>query len=263
MAGDETQRHSNIMFGRQLSVGKIQRHSDRTVAPPANPWMQTTTDTAFDLVNPHPEMVDFKTHIPEALSRIGRFNGTIRSGIYSVAQHSVIGADAIYRETGSNLKAAAFLLHDAHEAYIGDIITPAQNALCSIAAKTAFLDKSRSLPGVNDMERARAASDIVSEAISMLKIRIDVAIYQAAGMDYPLSPDIRKAVKEMDLRMCATERRFLLGPSPAPWHSSIEEAKPVRLQGRLTVWPWPDAADAFCLRLHRYIPDFAKRQRVA
>jgi len=31
--------------------------------------------------------------------------------------------------------------------------------------------------------------------------------------------------------------------------------------GKMSVWPWPDAADAFCERLTRYIPQFQSPTR--
>lgn len=60
------------------------------------------------------EIVD----IAHSLSRINRYNGhTIKP--YSVAEHSCI----MFDHMDLTLKKAA-LLHDAHEAYIGDIVKP-------------------------------------------------------------------------------------------------------------------------------------------
>lgn len=61
--------------------------------------------------------------IAAALSRICRFNGHLRHDVehYSVAQHSVIVSYACEPQY-----ALAGLMHDAHEAYLADITSPAK-----------------------------------------------------------------------------------------------------------------------------------------
>jgi hypothetical protein len=200
-------------------------------------WLQTGFGLAFDLLDPRPEMVNFEVDVAESLARLTRFTGHVRSGVYSVAQHSVMGADALRRETGSDDLAAAFLLHDAHEAFLGDIATPVASAIAAEAGH---------LGGVE-------AGIAVTSALRSLKHRIDQAVHLRAGLSWPLPPSTAEAVKEMDLRMLATERRFLLGPSPFCWSESVERAQPIRIIGKFRVWPWPEAADAFRDRLTRYL----------
>lgn len=222
---------------------------------PRGPWIQTGAGIAFDLFAPTRAMVDFDIDIAEALARLPRFTGHIRSGGYSVAQHSVMGADALLSETGRVEIAAAFLLHDAHEAYVGDMATPVAHALAAYvgacAASHPVLREKLEPKGAYDIGK-----DIAAAGMRAIKATVDAAIHEAAGIAWPLPDDVRAAVKEMDIRMLATERRHLLGPSPAAWHASIENAKPVRLIGKMSVWPWPDAADTFRERLRRYIPQF-------
>lgn len=202
-------------------------------------WLQTASGRAFDLMNPDWRQVDFAVDVPEALARIARFTGHVRAGPYSVAQHCVIGADAVFRETRDRQAAAAFLLHDAHEAYLGDKATPIAEA----EAQTAEMLS----PG---------AGRIVREMQRLMKRRIDVAIYAAAGLGNDGCPErYRRLVHEYDLRMLATERRHLLGPSPQPWHPFVEHVEPLRMVGKLTVWPWTKAADEFRERLRRYLPE--------
>lgn len=200
-------------------------------------WLQTASGSAFDLLDPRPEDVHFAVDVAEALARIARFTGHVRSGPYSVAQHSVIGADALFAETHRPELAAAYLLHDAHEAYVGDIATPIAQALAQWALAAMMCGDTAVRDGLRD-----------------LKARIDKAIHRAAGMAWPLPAEIRAKVKLMDLRMLATERRHLLGPSPMPWAVAIETAEPVPLRGKLTVWPWPKAAEEYRIRLTRYCP---------
>lgn len=78
------------------------------------------------------EPVDIElTSIAASLSRQARFNGNGSSKI-SVAQHCIVGATALAGGTGNYLAALWFLLHDAHEAYTGDIITPMKNEIVDL-----------------------------------------------------------------------------------------------------------------------------------
>jgi hypothetical protein len=202
------------------------------------PWLQTASCIKFVLTAPTPEMVDFDIDIPEHLSRIARIGGAVRGGIYSVAQHCCIGCDAIFAETLDPMLAAYFLLHVAHEAYIGDIATPVQHALDAIFAESYG---SRCTPsGIG--------------AIKLLKDRIDSAIYSAAGLPWPVKADTAREIKTFDIRMLATERRHLMGKPPAPWADEVEAAEPLRLKGKLKIWPWPQAADAYRERLAQFLP---------
>jgi hypothetical protein len=155
-----------------------------------------------------------------------------------VAQHNVVGADAIYRDTGDAEAAGVFLLHDGHEYVLGDKATPIAQAEAATAEAI--------FPG---------AGRIVEAMQRQLKHRIDVAIYRAAGLGEKGCPDrYALIVHSYDIRMLKTERAQLLGPSPMPWHASIEQAVPIRLTGKITVWPWPKAADEFRDRLDKYLP---------
>mgnify|MGYP000976773550 FL=1 len=213
---------------------------------PRNPWVQTGSGIAFDLLEPTPEMVNFEVDIAESLARIARFNGHIRSGAYSVAQHSVMGADALFRETGDPRLAAAFLLHDAHEAYIGDMPTPVKWALMGVA---------RALyAGAGYVTMDSAARDMKA-ALKSLTEAIDRCITGAAGLS-PLLPSERDIIKTMDLRMLATERAHLMVAPPHPWHPDVETARPLRLPHNFTVWTWPKAADEFKARCKRWLPRF-------
>ena len=101
------------------------------------PWIQTWSGGKFDLIDPTPKMIDIMD-IAKSLSKQCRFNGHTTS-FYSVAQHSVEllkyhlseneeeyeiirkGDADVY---GFLQKAMTVLLHDASEAYIGDMTSP-------------------------------------------------------------------------------------------------------------------------------------------
>lgn len=77
----------------------------------------TASGKIISLNDPTPEMIDIQD-IAGALSKICRFGGHT-SAFYSVAQHSVLVASLV----PDSLKKEA-LLHDATEAYLGDVIKP-------------------------------------------------------------------------------------------------------------------------------------------
>lgn len=76
----------------------------------------------IDLIHPTMEQISI-TDIFHSLSNLCRFNGAC-SEFYSVAQHSCMVAVVVEPE----LQLSA-LLHDAAEAYIGDIATPLKRML--------------------------------------------------------------------------------------------------------------------------------------
>lgn len=85
-------------------------------------------------LSPNEEEVDMQD-IAVAMSNTCRYNGLV-SSFYSVAQHSVImsyWAEDLHEETNPDIARAA-LLHDAAEAWIGDIPSPLKR-LCPMISK--------------------------------------------------------------------------------------------------------------------------------
>jgi uncharacterized protein len=77
-----------------------------------------------DLTNPTPESIDLRT-IANALSKECRFgNQTPENIFYSVAEHSLHAVHLAFNENESKECLRAILLHDAAEAYIGDLPKP-------------------------------------------------------------------------------------------------------------------------------------------
>ena len=80
--------------------------------------------TAIDLASP--DTYEFKVEpIAKMLSKVKRFNGYGQD----VATHSVLMARILYSYTGNPHIALAGLLHDAQEAFIGDVATPVKHAV--------------------------------------------------------------------------------------------------------------------------------------
>jgi uncharacterized protein len=168
--------------------------------------------TVKDLADPDPAIVCF-LEISGTLSRIARFNGIPGGTAYSVAQHSVMGAQAILNEGGSQREATLFLLHDAHEWALGDITRPMQDLLCGLLPSLA-----------------------VKAAIERAKSAWDDAIYHAAGLPLPSAwtPRERKTVKAMDDRMCAAEAVALFGRRAA---SQFPPFVVPKTTGAIKPWP--------------------------
>lgn len=191
-------------------------------------WSQTLKGRVFDLIDPMPHMVDF-AEISETLSRLHRYGGASEKPV-SVALHTLIACDA-----AEERDRAYVLLHDAHEAYIGDITTPAAHGLIARA----------------EWRNGAIGRAAVRMAIDDLKSCIDTAILAAAGLP---PPDLQRAarVKTADIVALVTERRDFLGPPPRPWAPKIEAAEPLAQKYRLR--PATEVADELLARFKTYLP---------
>ena len=189
----------------------------------------------IDLLNPKESDVNI-CFIAQALSRIPRFNGlTGDYGTYSVAQHCVIGADAMYKATGDKELALSFLLHDAHEAFLGDITRPVQKCF---------------------------GSDFCSQLESK-KSKWDEVIYQTFGLTPPSAYDKDDPIHVMDDLMLAYELQRFFPQHLKQWPDneiiiSPEEkfnisivAEMIRL-GLAETWPSVVAVDRFLTCLLEY-----------
>lgn len=136
-------------------------------------WIQTYTGKAFDPLHPEAEALDV-VDVAHSLALQCRFNGHCRV-FYSVAEHSVRVSLAV--PPGLALWG---LLHDATEAYVGDLPRPIKHRLPDYQAAEERLMR------------------LVAERF---------------GLVWPMPPE----VVEADTRLLATEARDLMAPPPAPW----------------------------------------------
>lgn len=150
------------------------------------PWMQTHSGRRFPLIEPTVADVHWPD-IAYHLAHTNRFCGA--AGGYTVAQHTVFALRWVTAEVQPY-----WLLHDAHEAYMGDLIRPAVAALDHLATDAA----------------------IIRPAVRALKEGIDRAIYAAAGLSPP-SESRTQLVEYYDTCMLLTECRDLLGDAAADW----------------------------------------------
>lgn len=156
--------------------------------------------------------------IAETLAKIPRWGGKNPGAPFSVAQHCVMGANALHRETGDVRLAAAFLLHDAHEAFIGDFEVTVIN----------YFD-----------------DDDVRSIIESVKRELDEEIAFAARMIVGMFSIAQ--VRAMDRRMALAEARALFGATDAQLAALGFDVRldPPALTGAIKPWAWPKAADEY------------------
>lgn len=153
-------------------------------------WMQTFTGRQFYPLDPKPADVDI-VDIAHALSMLCRYNGHVER-FYSVAEHCIHLSYAVAPE-----HALWALLHDATEAYVGDMIRPLK----------------RSMPDYV------IAEDLVMAAIAT---RFNLFVTHWTRHTLPngsegLLPAMPPQVKAADTAILLDERMALLAEPPRPW----------------------------------------------
>jgi hypothetical protein len=177
-------------------------------APPApGPYLQTVSGRWVNPFDPDPAQLD-AGDIARALANQCRFGGHSR-GFYSVAQHSVIVSRLVEERGADTEEVFAALMHDATEAYLGDMPHPLKHRS---ALGAAF----------------KAAEDHLEGAIRDR---------------FRIKPDVPE-IKLVDRALLATERRAF---SAENWHwPELGGVEPLDLE--LTAWSPDEAAQAFAQR---------------
>ena len=134
-------------------------------------WIETASGLKYHFLDPSPDEIDIQD-IAFALSNKTRFSG--HTQFYSVAEHSV----AVAYRLPTHLRLAG-LLHDAAEAYLGDIPSPLK----------AVLPDYRALEKLNEMAIAS-------------KFDVD--------LEHP-------AIKEADRKALFTEAHYLIPSKGVDW----------------------------------------------
>lgn len=189
-------------------------------------WMTTCTGrdhhfvghNLLDLGQDQPLLIH---EIAHSLAQINRFTGHA-SRPYSVAEHSLLVADLARMAGASHSVQLAALLHDAHEAYTGDVSSPVK---WRIGEPWRTFEHSQEVPVQN-------------------ALRIRCAAHSG-----------RARITQWDLEALATERRDLLLFDPqinAAWQALDNPAHPIRPSAahRLNTpereaMTWLDWRDAF------------------
>lgn len=190
-----------------------------------NTKIVTYTGKAFDLLNPSPDMVRIED-IAHSLANICRYTGHTRY-FYSVAQHCVLMAEADL--PGDPLQR---LLHDAAEAYIGDIAKPWKQLL--------WVD-------ISEIQSPRGHPNSIHQSVKTWENKIQKVIGLALGVDLSHSAE----VKEADNRMYLAEIRDLMPPSEEfrKWEGDL---KP--LSAEIVCWN-PQAAEIMFLSTYNQLKE--------
>ena len=164
-------------------------------------WMTTISGVMFDVVNPNHELVT-ALDIAHHLSLINRFNGATWRP-YSVAEHSLLVLEIAERElrvTDPSALLACFM-HDGHEAYFGDVISPVKHELGAPA--------------------------------SIMELRLARTVQRRFGL-ITASTAYEDVIRRADLMALATERRDLVSPHRGMWSvlTGIEPVTWVDLRDR-------------------------------
>jgi hypothetical protein len=120
----EGQQLGQLLEEATQREGKLKKEENMDVGMEGH-WILTSKARKFDFSNVSSNEVCIE-EIASALSKICRFNGHC-SEFYSVAQHSVLVASrtmGIYQGGVRDFVFRAALLHDAAEAYLGDMVYP-------------------------------------------------------------------------------------------------------------------------------------------
>jgi hypothetical protein len=165
-------------------------------------WMPSMSGASIELARPVVAEVNFR-EMATALAQINRFNGQTPKTI-SVAQHLIIGC-----EIASPELRPWWLLHDAHEERVGDVIAPLKEAMRDIARE----------------KYGEQGVEIVEGVRQLLEERHDIVIHQAAGLPLP-SRTQQIEIKRIDWIALATERRDFHAAQQRPWWIDFYKVQP-------------------------------------
>lgn len=179
-------------------------------------WLGMPAGRRFYPLDPRADEVRIED-IAHSLANTCRFGGRCEP-FYSVAQHCCWVSEQVERFVPH--LALAALLHDAAEAYIGDIVLPLKaHMFC-------------------------APDERSPEPIDRTESRIMRAIHDAFGLEWPLLPAVRGVIKTADAVALATEARDLMGDPKWPGLTTPD-------RGVLVPWTPQQAKGHFLDRFNR------------
>lgn len=187
---------------------------DTVLSGSRGPHVFLASGLPFALLDPRPEEVDFAAFVHH-LARQNRYCGATPLPL-TVAQHTCLVAALVPVEARPYA-----LLHDFHEAVIGDLTTPLKHALRIHAGR-----------------RGGAAFDPVEE----ISRPIDAAVHAAAGLAWPPPDSVAEAVARADFTAFLTEVRDCAPPEMAAWARRTWPDAP-RSPRQIRPWTWAAAEE--------------------
>jgi len=173
-------------------------------------WLHTYLGHRFWVLDPRPEDLHVED-IAHALALQCRWNGHV-SSFYSIAQHCVLMSQHVPEED-----ALWALLHDAPEAYLGDVVRPLKVAMPIYNA-------------------------------------IETKVMTAVCERYGLAPDMPKSVHEADNRILENERIRLKPDLADDWRPMTKRMEPLPFE--LEPWSWQRAKEEYLQRFRALCSDF-------
>lgn len=179
------------------TASDVRKHLAPTDDTIVGDWMETASGRKFYPLSPRASDVD-RYDIAHHLGRIGRYNGAVKVEHYSVAEHSVLISQWLEHEYPTEpFLAYQGLMHDAPEAYIGDMVRP--------------------LKKQDEMLPFREAEDRIWQAIVFSNRML-------------LTVDLDPRVKEADNRIIVDERAQVMRPSHNVWGSDNLEPLGIKIR---------------------------------
>jgi hypothetical protein len=184
-------------------------------------WMviMTASGGPLDLMDPDPAAIE-PADIAQALSRLDRWNGQGRF-FFPVAAHSLLAA---HIPPGSSFDEyrAHLLLHDAAEAYIGDIARPMKQALGGVLCAPPGHPGDGLLRDIGDVEDGLLA-----------------AVSAKLGLAWPWPDRAQELISAADDRAAGVEWHVLM-PGPNPTRQLPVDARDAKLVRELPMETWRD-----------------------
>lgn len=213
---------SSAVYGSGGGRSGISERETMSTETIAGCCIETYSGRDFNVLCPKPDDVCIED-IGHSLALQCRFSGHC-SRFYSVAEHCVRCAELIARQ-GHGLQLQLYaLLHDAAEAYIGDITTPMKSLL----------------PAVRNIEH-----------------EIQLAILGAARLPEPNEDDLAIA-KAADNILLMTEAAVLIESGGKNWNIDAEPDSSITITG----WPPGLSEQKFLDRFHHLHQQLAEASKV-
>lgn len=228
-------------------------------------WILTNSAKPMSLVRPRADLVT-PEDIAHSLAYICRFNGHCKHH-YSVAQHSLLVASIVPDE--DQLPA---LLHDAAEAYVGDMVRPLKQLLKETAksANDAWLLICEHLGTDRDRANRVAMSyslspdnDPMAENLSHLASiyhQIEQRVWLAIAERFDIDPVLPASVHAADMVALATERRDLMPEHTGTWECLTGHDP---LPQHITRWTPEEARQRYHNRLLQLLATTHRRRAAA
>jgi 5'-deoxynucleotidase YfbR-like HD superfamily hydrolase len=161
--------------------------------------IQTYSGRRFSPLEPDAAQIDIRD-IAHALANLCRFGGHSRA-FFSIAQHSCVVADAVEATGAGAVPTLCALLHDASEAYLGDLPHPLKHR----------------------------------SPLGRLYREIEKPLQAAILACFALPAELPPLVKRIDRAALAAERAALMLPAADDWWPELDGVDALEL----AIEPWP------------------------